>query len=110
MARHDAGTDGYYAIHQKIKDEFVRKGLMAADKFSVIPNCVDNVLIGSMTGEREKMRLKLGFNDGDFVIGMITRLAVDKNILDAVKIITSLQPVSYTHLRAHETRHDLVCR
>ena len=92
MARHDAGTDGYYAIHQKIKDEFVRKGLMAADKFSVIPNCVDNVLIGRMTGEREKMRLKLGFNDGDFVIGMITRVAVDKNILDAVKIISSLQP------------------
>src|SRR5450756_2400013 len=22
----------------------------------------------------------------------------------------SLNPVSYTHLRAHETRHDLVCR
>src|SRR5450759_3275444 len=22
----------------------------------------------------------------------------------------SIQPVSYTHLRAHETRHDLVCR
>jgi len=22
----------------------------------------------------------------------------------------ALQPVSYTHLRAHETRHDLVCR
>ena len=22
----------------------------------------------------------------------------------------SLSPVSYTHLRAHETRHDLVCR
>src|SRR5450756_3151472 len=22
----------------------------------------------------------------------------------------SLTPVSYTHLRAHETRHDLVCR
>ena len=21
-----------------------------------------------------------------------------------------LNPVSYTHLRAHETRHDLVCR
>src|SRR5450756_1652138 len=24
--------------------------------------------------------------------------------------ITLLTPVSYTHLRAHETRHDLVCR
>ena len=23
---------------------------------------------------------------------------------------TDLEPVSYTHLRAHETRHDLVCR
>ena len=92
MARHDVDTDGYYAIHQKIKDEFVRKGLMAADKFSVIPNCVDNALIGRMTGEQEKMRLKFGFNDGDFVIGMITRVAVDKNILDAVKILSSLQP------------------
>src|SRR5450759_747771 len=24
-------------------------------------------------------------------------------------IITVVRPVSYTHLRAHETRHDLVC-
>src|SRR5665648_694842 len=24
--------------------------------------------------------------------------------------LAPLQPVSYTHLRAHETRHDLVCR
>eukprot|EP00825_Cyclidium_porcatum_P039323 TRINITY_DN4738_c0_g1_i1.p1 TRINITY_DN4738_c0_g1~~TRINITY_DN4738_c0_g1_i1.p1 ORF type:complete len:116 (+),score=20.26 TRINITY_DN4738_c0_g1_i1:152-499(+) len=23
---------------------------------------------------------------------------------------SQIQPVSYTHLRAHETRHDLVCR
>src|SRR5450756_905976 len=26
------------------------------------------------------------------------------------ELATSLQTVSYTHLRAHETRHDLVCR
>src|SRR5665648_1231787 len=25
-------------------------------------------------------------------------------------VIPGLLPVSYTHLRAHETRHDLVCR
>ena len=25
-------------------------------------------------------------------------------------VITSITSVSYTHLRAHETRHDLVCR
>src|SRR5665648_233746 len=27
-----------------------------------------------------------------------------------ILVARSLQPVSYTHLRAHETRHDLVCR
>ena len=27
-----------------------------------------------------------------------------------IKTIDSLYPVSYTHLRAHETREDLVCR
>src|SRR5665648_1009294 len=26
------------------------------------------------------------------------------------KIVLGMPPVSYTHLRAHETRHDLVCR
>src|SRR5450756_2676189 len=31
------------------------------------------------------------------------------NILGGIAIQT-LVPVSYTHLRAHETRHDLVCR
>ena len=27
-----------------------------------------------------------------------------------VNALISNKPVSYTHLRAHETRHDLVCR
>src|SRR5450759_5511964 len=26
------------------------------------------------------------------------------------RLAASVSPVSYTHLRAHETRHDLVCR
>src|SRR5659263_315053 len=25
-------------------------------------------------------------------------------------LVEAIRPVSYTHLRAHETRHDLVCR
>src|SRR5450756_3005525 len=32
-------------------------------------------------------------------------------VLDQVRArIIGYRPVSYTHLRAHETRHDLVCR
>eukprot|EP00825_Cyclidium_porcatum_P003083 TRINITY_DN11433_c0_g1_i3.p2 TRINITY_DN11433_c0_g1~~TRINITY_DN11433_c0_g1_i3.p2 ORF type:complete len:104 (-),score=19.38 TRINITY_DN11433_c0_g1_i3:49-360(-) len=27
-----------------------------------------------------------------------------------LKIVDQIRSVSYTHLRAHETRHDLVCR
>ena len=34
-----------------------------------------------------------------------------KKEVDAkIKSILTDEPVSYTHLRAHETRHDLVCR
>src|SRR5428012_20058 len=29
---------------------------------------------------------------------------------DCVRVVIHQDPVSYTHLRAHETRHDLVCR
>src|SRR5450759_3266265 len=31
-------------------------------------------------------------------------------IENLIALITVPVPVSYTHLRAHETRHDLVCR
>src|SRR5659263_739872 len=33
-----------------------------------------------------------------------------KNASSTVTTPSSLYSVSYTHLRAHETRHDLVCR
>src|SRR5665648_782571 len=29
---------------------------------------------------------------------------------DLTLVVPAISPVSYTHLRAHETRHDLVCR
>src|SRR5665648_1212801 len=31
-------------------------------------------------------------------------------VLDTLRVGRKIKPVSYTHLRAHETRHDLVCR
>src|SRR5665648_1206399 len=49
---------------------------------------------------------------------IIDKLAVDEEIENAVdgkdncQVMSSMdiKTVSYTHLRAHETRHDLVCR
>ncbi|MFL1867527.1 hypothetical protein ACH0C5_21240, partial [Escherichia coli] len=34
---------------------------------------------------------------------------LDSNILDYLEHGISINPVSYTHLRAHETSQDLVC-
>src|SRR5450756_3067918 len=38
------------------------------------------------------------------------RAAAGELSLDNFRLLVSDNPVSYTHLRAHETRHDLVCR
>src|SRR5665648_1103281 len=61
--------------------------------------------------------------DGDYVDFAAQNVAVEgvmdtiiaKNIFhnngnDLVAKVNARIPVSYTHLRAHETRHDLVCR
>src|SRR5450756_2769026 len=43
--------------------------------------------------------------------GMVTMAAFQGAIFDVDGVLVdSPHAVSYTHLRAHETRHDLVCR
>src|SRR5450756_3068404 len=44
-------------------------------------------------------------------IGVLITKSVTPELLAAAPHLRLVQiPVSYTHLRAHETRHDLVCR
>ena len=44
-----------------------------------------------------------------FVLHQVTcQFATGQTLFGPLSV--SLEPVSYTHLRAHETRHDLVCR
>jgi len=90
MLKYYQHTDGFYAIHQKIVDSFVAKGVMHIRKFTVIPNCVDAKLVGKNLERREAVREKFGFDKDDFVIGMITRIAQDKNTMDALKILKGL--------------------
>src|SRR5450756_2685766 len=53
-----------------------------------------------------------------FGVGVERTFPVHSPSLDSVEVVTRgdvrraklYYPVSYTHLRAHETRHDLVCR
>src|SRR5450759_5661283 len=41
---------------------------------------------------------------------LILRRKVEDALAGPHKVRSCLTPVSYTHLRAHETRHDIVCR
>src|SRR5665648_1237721 len=46
-------------------------------------------------------------------MGVLPEDAPNEELIDftrRLKLAVPLSPVSYTHLRAHETRHDLVCR
>src|SRR5450759_3321178 len=44
------------------------------------------------------------------ISGWTERVVVDGRPVDEAVFAACIEAVSYTHLRAHETRHDLVCR
>jgi len=91
LVKYDADTDGYYAIHQKITDSFAGKGVMGHEKFTVIPNCIDLMKIDEdLSYDGNLIKKCIGIKDNEFVIGMVTRVSADKNILDAVKIVSML--------------------
>ncbi|CUX55121.1 hypothetical protein BN3590_02139 [Clostridium sp. C105KSO15] len=50
------------------------------------------------------------FNDEKSINTKLIKLKLLELLYDLEAKDESLIPVSYTHLRAHETRHDLVCR
>src|SRR5665648_70174 len=79
----------------------------------------EDVINPSSLTKFRKLRLK----DTDLLNLLISKtvsIAIEKGIIRSKSIIVDathslsrsnpLSPVSYTHLRAHETRHDLVCR
>lgn len=85
---YDGCIDKYYSINRTIVSAFVKKGI-SEKKFIVIPNCVDTAVIykkGSLPGIREQFEI----DDTDLVIGMTTRVAPDKNVLDAIGLIEAI--------------------
>src|SRR5450756_643159 len=61
----------------------------------------------------EAAALRFNLNDAAALHRPGYRFSINDAALDAKEQAyrdVDLAPVSYTHLRAHETRHDLVCR
>src|SRR5450759_5853290 len=60
---------------------------------------------------RQVRRLRARFRQEGFQAVIHSNLGCSPaNRTDPALVERILAPVSYTHLRAHETRHDLVCR
>lgn len=84
-------TDKYIVIHDKIRDEFNKKGVCNT-RIITLPNFVDFEYISRMHDKFSNYDLKkqLNISEDDFVIGLVTRISPDKNILDAIKILSML--------------------
>src|SRR5665648_245299 len=62
---------------------------------------------------RSNNLMKLVINFGDHkrtIIAGIKKERKNPKEIQGKQALFVINPVSYTHLRAHETRHDLVCR
>lgn len=85
---YDNITDKYIVIHDKIRNEFNKKGVCNTRIFTV-PNFVDyeDINSKSISLKKEEIKKELEFTQEDFVIGMVTRISPDKNIIDALKVV-----------------------
>src|SRR5450756_2247083 len=88
------GTDVFHAMILLLITGLAQIGVGNVDLWmvaSLLMGSIPGVLIGSQLTVHAPSR-------------------VLRSILATVLFLSGLAPVSYTHLRAHETRHDLVCR
>ena len=87
---YDSITDKYIVIHDKIRTELNKFGVCNT-RITTIPNYVDfnKIRKDFEVYNNKSLKNKLGIKKGDFVVGMITRISADKNILDALSVINS---------------------
>ena len=88
ISEHDEITDKYIVIHDKIRKELNNKNICNT-KIVTIPNYIDfdNIHNNYISFNNKDIKIKYGIGDNDFIIGMISRISPDKNIIDALKVI-----------------------
>src|SRR5450756_825975 len=63
---------------------------------------IDRSVLSYLGRGLEPLGRLMGLGDWRMIVALLTSFFAKENVIAT--------PVSYTHLRAHETRHDLVCR
>ena len=92
LANYDHITDKYIVIHDKIRNKLTKKGISNTRIFT-IPNFIDHEELNSNFEKFDNSLIKLEYKiqKKDFIIGMLTRISPDKNILDAIKIVDMMK-------------------
>src|SRR5450756_1862364 len=94
-------------------DRSGRTAALTAAGAAALPHA--RAALASASAVRQAVDAVNGLIRGRVVVGMVTACTVAP-LFDALATFhqahpgVEITPVSYTHLRAHETRHDLVCR
>src|SRR5450756_2677333 len=75
----------------------------------------ERVRLDEISATFSRVTLRFGFMESPNVpkaLAIARKLGWQFDIMSTSFFLSrrALRPVSYTHLRAHETRHDLVCR
>src|SRR5665648_425021 len=96
--------DGYIGIKDGIiaaisKEKLEADEVIDAEGKMVLPGTIDPHVHIRAPGHDEREPFESGTKDA--ALGGVTTV---------IEMPFASPPVSYTHLRAHETRHDLVCR
>jgi glycosyltransferase involved in cell wall biosynthesis len=93
LLKHNSITDKYIVIHDKIRFELNKMGIHNT-RIITIPNFIDQEILNQKVANFDNRKIKKYYNidDSDFIVGMVTRISPDKNILDAVKVIKMCPP------------------
>src|SRR5450756_3076903 len=96
-----------YSIEERKMANIVRKQAVSVEGPSVrerLQAMDDSAVVTAFLGGEERAFSELVTRYQTRLLNFVYRTIGDREKAE------DLVPVSYTHLRAHETRHDLVCR
>src|SRR5450756_735361 len=102
-------TDRYIAVSKEVYGYCIKVLHLPPSKVTLIENGIDMDRYHAIPGEG--IKAKPGLRTEDYVVITVGRFVEQKGYRDMCLVMKRfMTAVSYTHLRAHETRHDLVCR
>src|SRR5450759_5824118 len=113
MSRAESALTALLGVMARLRDPLTGcRWDLAQDFRSIAPYTIEEAYEVADAIERDDVvALRDELGDLLFQVVFHARVAEERGYFDFALVAASIHDtVSYTHLRAHETRHDLVCR